>query len=68
MKYGALSLAGIALSARSEDAVKEKKSPLSFDKQKSKYSTNEEKSSYSDITSYNNFYEFGTGKEDNAIP
>lgn len=66
MKYGALSLAGIALPARSEDAVKEKKSPLSFDKQKSKYSTNEEKSSYSDITSYNNFYEFGTGKEDPA--
>jgi methionine sulfoxide reductase catalytic subunit len=32
----------------------------------SKYSTTEEPNSFEDITSYNNFYEFGTGKEDPA--
>jgi sulfoxide reductase catalytic subunit YedY len=31
---------------------------------KSPYSTDEEKTSYEDITTYNNFYEFGTGKGD----
>jgi methionine sulfoxide reductase catalytic subunit len=29
-----------------------------------KYSTNETPNSYEDVTGYNNFYEFGTGKED----
>lgn len=33
---------------------------------KSAYSTDEEPNSLEDITSYNNFYEFGTGKEDPA--
>jgi methionine sulfoxide reductase catalytic subunit len=32
----------------------------------SKYSTNVEPTSLEDITAYNNFYEFGTGKEDPA--
>ncbi|MBL9048230.1 MAG: protein-methionine-sulfoxide reductase catalytic subunit MsrP [Tabrizicola sp.] len=32
----------------------------------SKFSTTEEPNSLEDITSYNNFYEFGTGKEDPA--
>lgn len=32
--------------------------------QPSRYSTDEEPNSFSDITSYNNFYEFGMGKED----
>lgn len=32
----------------------------------SKYSTDQEPNTLSDITSYNNFYEFGTGKEDPA--
>lgn len=31
---------------------------------KSQYSTNQTVNSYTDITQYNNFYEFGTGKED----
>jgi sulfoxide reductase catalytic subunit YedY len=31
-----------------------------------KFSTDEEPNSFEDITSYNNFYEFGTGKEDPA--
>jgi sulfoxide reductase catalytic subunit YedY len=30
----------------------------------SQYTLNEEKTPYKDITAYNNFYEFGTGKED----
>ena len=33
---------------------------------KSPYSTEQEPTSYEDITSYNNFYEFGTGKKDPA--
>lgn len=32
----------------------------------SKFSTDEEPNSFEDITTYNNFYEFGTGKEDPA--
>jgi len=32
----------------------------------SRYSTTEEPNSFEDITSYNNFYEFGTGKRDPA--
>jgi sulfoxide reductase catalytic subunit YedY len=34
------------------------------DVRKSAYSTDEEANSYDDITTYNNFYEFGTGKDD----
>ena len=34
------------------------------DVQKSPYSTDQEPNSWSDITTYNNYYEFGTGKED----
>ncbi|MGL4322062.1 MAG: protein-methionine-sulfoxide reductase catalytic subunit MsrP [Paracoccaceae bacterium] len=33
---------------------------------KSVYSTDEEPNTFEDVTSYNNFYEFGTGKEDPA--
>lgn len=32
----------------------------------SKYSTTEKKTSYQDVTTYNNFYEFGTGKDEPA--
>lgn len=35
--------------------------------QKSPYSTDQEPNSWSDITTYNNYYEFGTGKEDPAL-
>ena len=34
---------------------------------KSRFSTSEEPNSYEDITTYNNFYEFGTGKGDPAV-
>jgi sulfoxide reductase catalytic subunit YedY len=32
--------------------------------QKSSYSTDQQPNSWSDVTTYNNYYEFGTGKED----
>ncbi|MGH8737108.1 MAG: protein-methionine-sulfoxide reductase catalytic subunit MsrP, partial [Burkholderiales bacterium] len=31
------------------------------------FSTSEKKTSYKDVTTYNNFYEFGTGKDEPAI-
>ena len=34
--------------------------------QKSKYDTTEKPTPFEDITSYNNYYEFGTGKDDPA--
>ena len=37
-----------------------------FDAVKTDYGTDLEPNSYEDITSYNNFYEFGTGKDDPA--
>jgi len=37
-----------------------------FDPVSSAFSTDEEPTSFEDITSYNNFYEFGTGKSDPA--
>ena len=33
---------------------------------KSPFSTNEKQTSYNDVTHYNNFYEFGVGKEEPA--
>ena len=40
-----------------------KKLPAKFNKQ---YSVNDKKTSYKDITTYNNFYEFGMDKDDPA--
>jgi sulfoxide reductase catalytic subunit YedY len=37
------------------------------DVQKSPFSTDQQPNSWSDITTYNNYYEFGTGKEDPAV-
>jgi len=34
---------------------------------RSAYSTDEDPNSYEDITTYNNYYEFGTGKEDPSV-
>jgi len=34
---------------------------------RSPYSTDEDPNSYEDITTYNNYYEFGTGKEDPSV-
>jgi len=57
---GSLALAGPAISAIVPEA---RRSQLT-DVGKSEFSTNETPNSYEDITTYNNYYEFGTGKAD----
>ena len=57
---GSLALAGPAISAVVPEA---RRSQLS-DVGKSEFSTNETPNSYEDVTTYNNYYEFGTGKAD----
>lgn len=67
MRY-TLASAGIALinnSALFANTGKENYAALSFSKN-SRYSTKEKLNSWSDITTYNNFYEFGTAKSDPA--
>ncbi len=56
---GALSL-GSAIAPATLWAADRKLGPL----EKSLYSTSEEATAFKDVTRYNNFYEFGTGKED----
>ena len=64
MRAGAIAggslLAGPSLAAVIPD---EKRAKLA-DVGKSGFSTDEAPNSYEDITTYNNYYEFGTGKED----
>jgi sulfoxide reductase catalytic subunit YedY len=57
---GSLALAGPAVGAIVPEA---RRSQLA-DVGKSEFSTNEAPNSYEDITSYNNYWEFGTGKTD----
>jgi sulfoxide reductase catalytic subunit YedY len=57
---GATLLAGPALSAVVPDGDRAKLP----DVRKSPFSTTEKPNSYEDVTTYNNYYEFGTGKED----
>jgi len=57
---GASVLAGPALAAIVPDGDRAKLSDAS----KSNFSTDETPNSYEDITTYNNYYEFGTGKDD----
>ena len=57
---GSVILAGPAISA----TVPAERGAQLPDIAKSKYSTDEEANSWEDITTYNNFYEFGTGKGD----
>ena len=67
MKAGAIAggslLAPAALGAIVPD---ERRAPLR-DVAKSPFSTDESPNSYEDITTYNNFYEFGTGKADPSV-
>jgi sulfoxide reductase catalytic subunit YedY len=58
-----LALAGPALSAVVPDRRRAKLS----DVRKSAFSTDETPNSYEDITSYNNYWEFGSGKSDPAM-
>ncbi len=56
-------LTGAACSA--EDAAPPTRELMAFpDLQNSEFSTGEQPNSYEDITTYNNYYEFGTGKGD----
>ncbi len=64
IRTGTWALAGAALApailaAKPTDELESLK-PL----ESSKFSTDEEKNSFDDITTYNNFYEFGAGKSD----
>ena len=57
---GAAALAGPAVAAVVPDEARGKLPGVS----KSPFSTDEPPNSYDDITTYNNYYEFGTGKDD----
>ena len=57
---GGLALAGPALAA----VVGDEQRAILTGVAKSEFSTNEEPNSYEHVTTYNNYYEFGTGKED----
>ena len=57
----ALSLAGCAESAPPPPASNVRISP---EQARAGFVTDEVKTSYQDVTTYNNFYEFGTGKSD----
>ena len=64
-------LAGLAGAAALGPAIAEEVFPVMLVerlqyRRNPRYSTSEKMNSYSDITHYNNFYEFGTGKEDPA--
>lgn len=64
MQGSIASLAALALPqniARGRDGVQ---FPVPINRDKKNFSTDEEQTSYSDVTRYNNFYEFGMGKED----
>ena len=55
--------AGLALAAA---ALPEGVGAATLNAAKSPFSTDEKKTSREDVTSYNNYYEFGTGKDDPA--
>lgn len=65
-----LKAAGIAtvgaLASQSIMASAEMTGRVLPDVQKSPFSTDQQPNSWSDVTTYNNYYEFGTGKEDPA--
>ena len=57
---GVTALTGSALAAVVPEARRAKLPDVG----KSEFSTDEASNSYEDVTTYNNFYEFGTGKDD----
>lgn len=67
MKFGALATAGFVLKNNLLWAADDSEKFNRLDNVvKSKFNTTEEKNSWDDITTYNNYYEFGTSKEDPA--
>ena len=64
---GALVSAGVGLGAVSGDRAAAQDNGAAFgDLRKSPFSTTEDLNSFEDITTYNNFYEFGVDKDDPA--
>ncbi len=67
IKYSLITAGGIALSGSSVFAATDESDyPRLSNVIKSSLSTSEDQNSWNDITTYNNFYEFGTSKEDPA--
>ena len=64
MQGSLASLATMAIAPASAKSRDGKGFPVAFESEKSEFSTAEKLTTYSDVTRYNNFYEFGTGKED----
>lgn len=66
LKRAGLVTAGVLAghSVFAADSVSGPSGPLLKGVQKSSFSTDEPANSWTDITTYNNYYEFGTGKED----
>ena len=64
MQGSLASLATMAIAPASAKSRDGKDFPVAFESEKSAFSTAEKLTTYSDVTRYNNFYEFGTGKED----
>ena len=64
MRAGAIAGGSILAPAALGAMVPEQRRAKLADVGSSPYSTDEAPNSYDDITTYNNFYEFGTGKED----
>jgi sulfoxide reductase catalytic subunit YedY len=66
LALGAGSMVGAAALARAGLATAESEPPLLPGVKKGPFSTDEKPTPYEDVTHYNNYYEFGTGKEDPA--
>lgn len=64
MKAGLIAGSGLVAPSAMSAVVPETQGADLTDVSKSPFSTDEEPNSYEDITTYNNFYEFGTGKAD----
>lgn len=66
IKYSLVATGLAALNSSLYANTEEDKYPLLKNVKKSQYSTGEKTNPWSDVTTYNNFYEFGTGKDDPA--
>ncbi len=64
MRAGGLAAGSILTGQSLAAVVPEGDRALLPDVGKSEFSTIEQPNSYEDVTTYNNYYEFGTGKED----
>jgi sulfoxide reductase catalytic subunit YedY len=67
MRAGAIAGGSLLAPAALGAIVPEQRRARLDDVAESPFSTDEAPNSYEDITTYNNFYEFGTGKEDPAV-